>query len=174
MPNMDWDAFDNDEEYYKSLKWWEKIRRVYWRIIPHHLRPGELWYQLKCFLWNRYTTVRPQYLGHAWCDRSELLPHVMFQILTDFVIKENGGIDIVGTPLKTHVDWFATDHHTEAWNEMVRLYKWWHNVYIPFFNDGWKMISKSHDEYHALQDQIEGDLTKNMKKLVDIKDYLWT
>lgn len=170
----DYDAFDDDEKYYASLKWWEKIQRKYWKIIPHRFRPGELWYQLKCFVWYRYTTVKPQYLGHSWCDRTELLPHMMFQILSDFIIKENGGIDFN----KSIVDWEYDEIHRNAKNDMIKLYKWWHEQYIPFFKDGWKLIPDNMQgdftSYRELEDRMSKELIENMKRMCELKDFMWT
>jgi len=81
--------------------WGEVMRRVYHRIIPHDWRPSEIWYRLKCWGWKRYTTVKPRSLDHRWCDRSQLLPLTMFEILAQFVEKELGGEDLS----KSVVNW---------------------------------------------------------------------
>lgn len=76
---------DDDDD----LGWLDIVKSVYWHAIPSDYRPGRLWYRLKCFVWYRYTTVKPKTLDfHTWCDRDHLLVHCMFQILVDFVEKE--------------------------------------------------------------------------------------
>ena len=64
------------------------LKYAYWHTVPYDWRPGQIWCRLKCWAWKRYTTVKPRYLDHTWCDRCDLLPHMMFEILCDFVEKE--------------------------------------------------------------------------------------
>ena len=94
-------------------------------------RCGDWWYRLKCFLWKRHTTLKPRYLGHTWCDRSHILHHMMFEILSEFIEQECGE-DCV-------VDWEASDHRVivhgfsvNVRDEMQDLYDWWHTVYVPY------------------------------------------
>ena len=108
--------------------------RLYTSIVPYECRPGHIWYKLKCFTWHRYTTIRPKYLGHEWCDRDTLLIHCMFTILSDFLENECFGID--------YIDW---DEHYKKYKVRVKnkkigehalaieLYHWWHKEYMPFF-----------------------------------------
>jgi len=65
--------------------------------LPYKWRPSRLWYQFTCWAWKRFTTVKPRKLNHSWCDRCTLLPHLMFEVLADFVEKEEA--------LNCHVDW---------------------------------------------------------------------
>ena len=65
---------------------WQKLKRLYWKTIPYDWRPGQIWYRLTCFLWKRYTTVKPRTLPyHTWCDRDVLMVHCMFEILCRFI-----------------------------------------------------------------------------------------
>ncbi len=106
----------------------DKIRYAYWKIIPHDWRPGQIWYRFKCFFWHRHTTVKPRYLHHTWCDRCELLPHMMFEILGQFIKDECS---------PGYVQWYGEDGHKITVNgqekyvldEMKDLVAWW--------NDGW-------------------------------------
>ncbi len=123
---------------------WEKtveyIQDKYWGNWPYDWRPGQLWYGFKCWSWHRYTTIKPKTLPyHTWCDRRELLPHFMFEILTQFVEKECS---------PGHVDWKASNHtvvvneqEVNVRDEMQYLYVWWNTVYI-------KRGEKTHDEWY--------------------------
>ena len=55
-------------------------------------------------------------LDKGWHDKDEVLLHAAFQLLTDFVEKEQ--------PDKI-VDWGADELHQRAWEEITGLYKWW-------------------------------------------------
>jgi hypothetical protein len=120
----------------------EKIQNFYWSIVPHHLRPGQLWYRFKCWIWHRYSTVKPRGLPHTWVDRSHLMPHMIFEILSNFIEKECGE--------NCFVEWYGDDphmievsgHQVNVRDEMQDLYDWWHKDYIV-------NIDNIHDEWHA-------------------------
>ena len=119
----------------------EKIQYAYWSIIPHHLRPGQLWYRLKCWVWHRYSTVKPRDLPHTWVDRSHLMPHMIFEILSKFIEKECGE--------DCFVEWYGDEPHmievdgkqVNVRDEMQDLYDWWHQDYL-------RNIDHIHDEWH--------------------------
>jgi len=106
----------------------DKVKHTYWNVIPYDWRPGQIWYRFKCWAWKRHTTVKPRYLPHTWCDRCSILPHMMFEILSQFIEKEcSPGI----------VEWYGENGHkitvdgTEKYvmDEMKDLCSWWHEIY---------------------------------------------
>jgi hypothetical protein len=108
--------------------WIEKIKYAYWGIVPHDWRPGQIWYRFKCWAWHRYTTVKPRYLDHTYCDRTMVMPHMMFEILCQFVEQEcSPGC----------VEWYGEWSHKVAvdgeekfvMDEMKELVEWWHTVW---------------------------------------------
>lgn len=133
------------------------LKHLYWKI-PYNWRLGQLWYHLKCYLWHRYTTVKPRYLDHTWCDRCAMMPHMMFEILSQFIEKEC---------LPGHVEWYGEYGHkvdgVYVRDEMQELYDWWHLVYnkaCPEVNEllwesctkykpieTWVSIDNEYDEY---------------------------
>ncbi len=114
----------------------DKIRYNYWKVLPYDWRPGQIWYRLKCFWWHRYTTVKPRYLPHTWCDRCELLPHMMFEILDQFIGDECS---------PGYVEWYGEEGHKITVNgeekfvldEMKDLVAWWNDVW----NGEWGEVS---------------------------------
>lgn len=164
---------------------------------------SDLWYRLKCWAWHRYSTVRPRTLPHTWCDRSHLLPHVMFEVLGRFLEEECGEDGIV--------DWDSDEQHRTAMAEMRELWRWWNEEYLKFdgmdlldgveapslledgprrrLGDGTEVFSMkfhwSSDEARAAYDEasaasyeaeaaMEAELKSRMKRLVDVKDFMWT
>lgn len=99
------------------------LENLYWKIIPYNWRPRQLWYYLKCWAWHRYSTVRPRYLPHTWCDRDHLLAHVMFEVLSDFIEGECSPGD---------VDWDSDNEHRQARKGLQDLYDWWNIVYKEY------------------------------------------
>ena len=60
--------------------------------------------------------LRIDTLEKGWCDRDNVLLHAAFQVLVDFIEKEE--------PNKT-IDWKWNKAHQKAWKEMDELYHWW-------------------------------------------------
>ena len=177
-----------------------QIENLYWKIIPYNWRPGKIWYRVKCFFWHRYTTVKPRYLDHQWNDRCAVLPHMMFEILSQFIEKECSP----GT-----VDWDYDEWHRTARKEMQELYDWWHFIYNKQYSAIcdrlWKKAEKhspvtswierdDFDEYcpqwatpmdeklyrlyldavRRLEDRMDKQLEGNLHRIIEIMPYLWT
>lgn len=159
----------------------------------------ERWYWLKCYLWRKHNHVRIRTLPVTWSDRTEILPHAMFQVLSDFMEKEKPG---------ERIDWSWNEEHAHVWKEMNELYEWWHNTYLPF--DPWKAApipedvepnvrikemedgrrltevlswgSQEHETAYKLawekhreaEEDMERQLEENSIRLIRIRRYLWT
>ena len=175
MKLSDYTKYDSVEEMIKDVEkcikytFWEKIKIKYWSIIPSEYRPGTLYYRLKCFVWYRYTTVKPKTMPwNTWTDCCDLLPHIMFQILCDFIEKEH--------PYE-HFD-TEDPHHREEWIKLRNLYFWWINIYVPYYQDDLNelLFERFEDkkEYWELQEKMEKELTDKMIELCSLRHLLWT
>ena len=165
-------------------------------MIPYNYRPHNIWYNIKCFLWHRYSTIKPRYLGHTWCDVTDLLPHMVFELLSKFI---EGEAD--------QIEWYGEYPHMvddkNVRDIMQDLYDWWHNqlheavadiLYkemkkhtpISVFNDEdwfdpkyktpedkviYKRLSNALNKLEVLYDN---DLEIRMIQLVKIRRYLWS
>lgn len=123
-------------------------------------------------------------------DPDELLLHANFQILVDFIDKENPGDTI---------DWSCDNEHKAIWKEIVALYKWWTEERIerekldPLNNKDVKkpdltnvdnFLNYDREEYkefeEACQESAELELawykedTENLLRLIKIREWLWT
>ncbi len=180
----------------------DKILNLYWAIIPYDYRPRSLWYKLRGLLWDRYNTVRCRYLSYTWNDRVEVLTHVMFEVLSEFIEKEcSPGI----------VDWEKSAHSVEVngklvnvRDEMQSLYDWWH-IYRKEYEEVNDIIwrrrekilerAKNPDAFIDLEFDSEEDaalehtymmasikldelyeqaLTDRLHRIVKIRRYMWT
>ena len=148
----------------KKEKLWTRIKYKYWEIWPCCLRPSEMWYNLKCWTWHRYGTIRCRHLPHTWSDRRTLLLYASFQILTDFIDKECS---------PGHVQWYGEGTHLVMVNgewenvmdEMMELYRWWNRFYLKEYPqmmdelwdavDGPKMLCVP---YTDMPDHVAGKL----------------
>ena len=137
---------------------WHKRLSAYWNRVPYNWRPGQIWYRFKCWAWYRYTTVKPRYLPHTWTDRDDVLPHVMFEVLSQFIEREC-------TP--ECIDWEASGHmitvdgvEKNVRQEMQELYDWWHQEY--------------NKDYPKCAVATPWQLPAMMHRLVNVTPYLWT
>lgn len=135
------------------------------RCFRSRWHPAELWYRFKCWAWKRFTTVKPRWLDHTWCDRTELLAHTMFEILGRFIEEE-------ASP--GHIEWYGEHGHKitvdgkEKYvrDEMQELWDWWCTDYLEGYeqrrNDIFAEIEKLDAEF----------LISRMQK--DEESGLWT
>lgn len=149
----------------------ERIKYAYWKVVPYGLRPGQLWYRFKCWVWHRYSTIKPRTLPHTWVDRCSLMPHMMFEILSDFIEGECGE--------DCHVQWYADESDEESgWvphtvevdgkqvnvrDEMQDLYDWWHKDYLV-------NIDHIHDDWHKHREEHAKDIFTRADQ--DTKDWV--
>lgn len=144
------------KKYYQKLI--DKIKHTYWSIVPYDYRPHNLWYSFKCWAWHRYTTTKPRYLPHTWCDKCCVLPHTIFEIIADFVESEcSPGV----------VDWYASDHRIvvngqdkNVRDELQDLYDWWtsidHNNWPEIYdNELREKWFKLHKQTNQMMDTTE-------------------
>ena len=153
-----------DKLLYEDGSWWDKICYKYYDIVPNKYRPHELWYQFKCWAFKRYTTVKPRYLGHSWHDRCTIMPHMIFEILCQFIEKEcsPGGID-----------WDHDERHIAVRKEMQDLYDWWINCHKntteykylldPDFNSIYNLLTSLIEECEDSNIEDERIYDKNNK-----------
>jgi hypothetical protein len=186
----------------EKVRRFEKARHWYWelrdrvRYMRGIRKLCDAWYYIKCAVWHRYNRVHVKTLPPTWCDRCQLLPHAMFQVLDDFVKREcSPGI----------VDWNSDEPHRTARAKMDELLNWWHNVYLAF--DPYKEIDRSrmstdeerfvpiggkdgkadfyefhmndyerdfYDEVNRKEAELEKELDVRMKELVELHRWFWT
>lgn len=167
-----------------------KLLDIYYNLIPYDYRPSQLWYVLKCWAWHRYTTIKPRYLSHKWTDKVDVLPHIMFEVLSEFIEDEcsPGWVEWYGDyPHVIKVD--GVDRNVR--DEMQALYSWWHEKYngsypeiIDEIYDSLPLedfcfpIAKQAEKVYGLVNRIEQrmdeELEEKMIRLVRLRPYMWT
>lgn len=156
----------------RAEKLTDSIRSAYYTVIPYKYRPHQLWYRLKCFVWKRYTTIKPRYLSHQWCDRSTLLPHIMFEVLSDFIERECS---------PGHIDWEGTGHtvvvngeEINVSTEMHTLYDWWHQDYTKVYPKTLEALWAEVFRFQPKHGDIPKDYDGNVVAEEDADVYEWT
>ena len=116
----------------------------------------------------------------SWYDRDEVLLHANFQILRDFMEKED----------VKNIDWNWCRESKRAWREINRLYTWytqerpqrvdiWHVFYKKFKDEDWNTLPSPLKGCVAIrQGEMEKEWykedTQNLIALMKIREYLWT
>lgn len=90
-------------------------------------------------------------LTEEWVDKDFILLHACFQLLKDFVEKED--VD------HRQNDWSFNEDQAAAKVEIDYLYKWW----ISYSRSAWRGDSKEYE--------IENEM---LIRLVNIRKFLWT
>lgn len=125
---------------------------------------------------KNFRCVQPRSLpGVEWIDRDELMLHLAFECLVQFVEKENGlkgigepGQDLTSFDKQTAEAIREQEVHQDIWmRECSALYEWWIKKYVPWFNDDkfnpYSEETKMHEESQAM-----------FHRLVDVRPHLWT
>lgn len=92
----------------------------------------------------------------TWADKDTVILHACFQLLTDFVEKEN--IDNV-----PH-SWTNDEKSKNARKEIDTLYKWWKS-YLSKIRKG-EIDSIKENEIYKLENEM-------LIRLISIRHYLW-
>lgn len=113
-------------------------------------RLGDVWYRLKCKYWHKYNQITCSALEPTYTDRCELIRHSMFQVLTDFLEKED--------PFKYHIKFTFTaeqeqenennwvthmKEQSETFLSMLKIYNWYWDIYAPHIQDSVKAHDKA-------------------------------
>lgn len=154
-------------------------------------------YWLRCHTFTKYHMIdcrTPEYRW-GWIDRSEILLLANFRVLVEFIELEK--------PDK-YINWESDPHHSHAWSEMSKLYRWWkferplelealsvmldaipHQEWDDMFEklpDGnGYLLKPAPDEYRKIYDaygieeeRLEKKDQDNLHRLIEIRRYMWT
>ena len=134
-------------------------------------------------------------LRRGWYDKDEVMLHAAFQLLVDFLEQEH--------PDK-HIDWNHDVIHRQAWKEIRDLYRWWKAIRPnrrgplddkkiakpPFRFEKIagtqlrRLVTPDKKKYAAyyralkkharLEQQWHDEDQRNLHRLVEIREFLWT
>jgi len=89
------------------------------------LQLDEAWYWLKCRLWRRYNVIYIKSLPPTWTDRDMVMLHAAFQVLSDFVEKEEGHFYEDVYTLYEASGVLDALRREDEWRTIRELYHWW-------------------------------------------------
>jgi hypothetical protein len=101
-------------------------------------------------------TLHIDTIDSDWCDKDQVMLHACFQLLTDFVEKEN---------INDITDWEWHEDHKTAKKEIDELYSWWKE----------RIIKDAEGKVDPIWGEGQYDLDNEMLiRLVKVRKYLWT
>jgi hypothetical protein len=134
-------------------------------------------------------------LKDDWHDKDHVLLHAAFQLLTDFIEQEH--------PDRI-TDWNADKSSKQAWREITSLYNWWKKkrpawespldnkqLRVPPFkfkkipeSNFYELVEPDHKKYAAyyralkqdqrLEENWHAEDQRNLHRLIEVRDHLWT
>lgn len=137
-------------------------------------------YPARCYLWNRWSTVKPRWLGHTWIDRSELLTFAMFEVLARFLE------ECEDYPLSDpeHYTIYVGMEKKTVQQEMEDLLDWFLTEYLPYYEDRHPVLQTMWDQFfyddsmgakiYEFELEMQRSTKRMLTRLVAIRGYLWT
>jgi len=121
-----------------------------WRLFRHIKN----WFRFR--IWDKHHVINIKTLQPGWTDKDEVLVHVMFQVLSDFMEKEKPA---------EFIDWNADPSNAKAWKEIQTLHRWWKE-------------ERPQRPTSVISEQLEIKYAEEddgmMKRLIHVRKFLWT
>jgi hypothetical protein len=103
---------------------------------------------------KRANVLKIESLPNGWRDKDDILLHACFQLLKNFVEQEKEMIVVI--------DWNALEETKLAKAEIDFLYNWWNERV------------KIDEDLDILTEEIYNKDNQMLKRLIDVRKYLWT
>ena|SRR3990167_350757 len=153
------------------------------------------WYWFRCHTYTRYHIVdfRSKKNGYSWgwMDRVDVLLYASFEILKEFVEKENPNLGNF-IPHDSEDEAFKVSHDT--WNaanaEILRLYEWWTKGRVEsqkLYDELWKTFDvklekdgffcsdeNAYGRWTTMGDELEETDQSNLESLMRVRKFMWT
>ena len=173
---------------YGIRTWLGRFWRWFWAL--------RLPYWLRCHTFTRYHVIDVSGEGGydwGWLDRSHAVLLVNFKLLCEFIEREHPD---------EHINWDSDPEHRHARDEMQALYEWWRHgradeerAVEEFFkahhrhpeklftdlpdgnflwNPGTWDSEENEREWLAKHDGLEARDDEMLRRLIDIRGFLWT
>lgn len=157
----------------------EKIGNFFWyrwRYRWHRIK--DAYYACKQRLLRKHHIVKTKLNPWGWHDTDERLLHASMELLIQFIKNED--------PFEV-VDWDHTKEFRDVAKTIKEIEKWWKNYpnrlkEIDKVTNTWYKLNckkdKKQNEYfkniNKLEKKLQDEEQKMLKKLIDIRQYLWT
>lgn len=192
-----WEQWEREASKSSPVAWFVRktVPRWFsrtWRGYVH-----DPWYWLKCRIWHRHNVVVIRSLPPTWTDRDERILHAVFQLLVDFVEREEhprGEWSHLNRTREQLVEAYNTayeecdpeiaagilktaEKRADDWLEIKALYEWWTverpaRKEAPVGPDGYDSEwGRASNELDAQRDDEDDAM---LHRLIDVRGYLWS
>jgi len=132
-------------------------------------------------------------LDKGYADPMEVVLHACFQCLVDFIEKEK----------PETLDWTWSETHSHAWAEIQSLYRWWKDerpnrkfptedmdgppiseLFVEIPGSEYSRLVEPRDKYPEYYKALDEDIIldrewgeedqRNLHRLIDVREFLWT
>lgn len=174
-----WDIYDAEMKRKYPIRMWikNKWHNIYYSLLRFK---NNIYYGIYYRLIKNWAVVDSG-LPRGYHDKPELMLHVNFQLLKDFVEKEK----------TDNIDW-SSDGDSKAWAEIQSLYNWWtrdfkeresieESIHLKVeanMEKGIKSFDAPNMEYYKelneLEKQWNNENNENLIRLMRVREFLWT
>jgi hypothetical protein len=162
------EEWEDKSKFDYPIRFWFQFTLVNW-VYQKLIDPIKtMFYWIRTHTYNKYHMIDlrcPTWgleYNWGWIDRCEALLIANFQILKEFVEKEE--------PFK-HGDWSTSLEHQNAEKEIKELYNWWVKERVKEHEVSLKLIGKKR---WSIRKKLEKKDDKMLLRLIKIREYLWT
>lgn len=136
----------------------ETIPDIFDSLILDNYKNIGYWlsYRLNPNHW-KYWIIKPKKLSIGYHDARDLILHTNFQILSDFMEDQLGD--------NSRVDWDYNETTRHIYSEMIALYEYWNN-HSKLWNGYYESDTGSKEELEKQENEM-------LKRLIDIRLWLW-
>lgn len=170
---LEWGEWENFEAFLHRKY---PVQFFFRSSVPRFLRRlrqkmKDYYYEIRCYFYP-YNILRIRSLPRTWVDRDELLLHAAFQILIDYVEKEDTWIledldKAIEEEEKNEWNPGWHRHHKENHLKLRELYYCGKNT-LPRLDDIKSEMSLKQE------DELYEEISKKLTSLMELRGYLWT
>lgn len=124
------------------------------------------YWKIHDFFFPKQKWLTKKVIGRSWKDKPELIADILFECVINFVEKEKG----VDDTWKYEDKYTSYDRENER-QEILKIYRYAKNIRSRLEHKCFESDMKFYRFYEHLYNQYE---IEYCKKIIEIKDYLWT
>lgn len=164
-----------DEMNFVNLE--DRLEPSFFRKVRNKIE--DIYHTIGRYTFNRYDTIKSRQLQRGkYYDKDYMMFHFCFQLLCDYVEKEEYGIESLIKQIEDReketkkepkdewerdlIDWNKRDCISNR--ELIDLYKWYNITYVELES------SDRYEDYKDLSDIMQ----EKLESLVRLRGYLWT
>lgn len=129
---------------FSKLTFNKKLKRVYYftkdLLLASRRKVNDAYHYVRVRTVSPYNVIKVKQVSPDWIDRDQLLPHVIFTVLTEFIEKELG-FTLKKEPeqwyknCKNEYEYVSAERQYKKEYRLWELYKWYWEHYFPWYEN---------------------------------------